>query len=82
MKKKIILVVSAFFFLLLSFSTNPTWAKYVLEENMLVATVQIDRTAPDVEVDYSPKEKTTEKVEVTITADGPIEEVIVLKHLY
>lgn len=75
MKKKIILlVVSAFFFLLLSYSTNPTWAKYVLEENMLVATVQIDRTAPNVEVDYSPKEKTTEKVEVTITADEPVEE--------
>ena len=76
MKKQILIIIGILVstLILLSISFNSVSAKYVLEENIMVATIKIDRTTPNVEVNYSPNEKTTEKVEVTLKADEPIQE--------
>ncbi len=76
MKKSTLILIGFLFSILvvLSIFSTSTFAKYVLEENIIVGTINIDRTLPNVDVSYSPKEKTTEKVEVTLKANEPIQE--------
>lgn len=71
MKKKVIISMFAIF--LFSGLVNQVFAKYVIEENIVVANVIIDRTSPNVKIKYSTKEVTNEKVEVTIEADEEIQ---------
>jgi len=73
MKKTIIIFMLSLIFL--SIFINSVWAKYVIEENIMVATIQIDRTAPNLEVSYSTKELTSENVEVIIKADEQIQQI-------
>ncbi len=73
MKIKIISCIFCMLFII--FFSNIVYAKYVIEESSLIATIQIDRTAPNVEVTYSTKEVTKEKVEVTIKANEQIQEI-------
>lgn len=73
MKKRVITFI--FTFMLLSIFINPVWAKYVIEENMAVATIQIDRTSPILQISYSIQEITYKNVEVTINANEQIKEV-------
>lgn len=73
MKKTVI--ISALIFMLFSIFSNPVLAKYVIEEKITVATIQIDRTSPKLEVSYSEKELTDKNVEVTIKSNEPIQEV-------
>ena len=73
MKNKII--ICTFLFLLFIIYTTQVWAKYIIEEKLSVATIQIDRTSPSLKVSYSTKELTTENVEVTIKADEEIREI-------
>ena len=72
MKKRIIFI---FVLLLFSVFTNPVWAKYVIEENIVALNIKIDRTSPNLEINYSNKELTYENVEVTINADEEIQEI-------
>ena len=67
-------IITSILFFLFCIVQSPVWAKYIVEESLLVATLQIDRTAPDVVVKYTPEEKTQHTVEVTITANEPIQE--------
>lgn len=73
MRKRVITFM--FIFILFSIFINPVWAKYVIEENITVATIQIDRTSPVLQVSYSIQELTSENVEVTINANEQIQEV-------
>lgn len=73
MKIKIISCVFCMLFII--FFSNIVYAKYVIEDSTVVATIQIDRTTPNVEVTYSTKEATNENVEVTIKANEQIQEV-------
>lgn len=73
MKKKIIIIMFAIF--LISISINQVYAKYVIEENIAVANIRIDRTSPNAKIIYSTKEVTQENVEVTIQVDEEIQNV-------
>ena len=73
MKKSVI--TGIFFLLIINIFINPILAKYILEERIEVATIQIDRTAPQLEVGYSTKELTLGNVEVTIKANEQIQEI-------
>ena len=73
MKKSVITCM--FILLMLSIFTNPVSAKYVMEETIEVARIQVDRTAPNLKVTYSTKEITEGNVEVTIKANGQIQEI-------
>lgn len=73
MKERVI--TSIFILLIFSFFTNPVWAKYIIEEKIEVAKIQVDRTAPSLNISYSVQELTTENVEVVIKANEPIQQV-------
>lgn len=73
MKTKIIFCVFCIFIMV--FSINIVYGKYVIENRFIVATIQIDRTAPKVEIVYSTKELTKEKVVVTIKANEQIQKI-------
>lgn len=73
MRKKIIffsLIIILFFII-----SSSVFAKYIIEEKILVATIQIDRTSPNVEISYSKKEITQENITITITSDEQIKEI-------
>jgi len=69
------IIIFTFILLLLSIFTNPVWAKYVIEENIVVLNIQIDRTSPNVEINYSNKELTYENVEVTIKSNEELQKI-------
>lgn len=72
MKNKIVICI--FLFLLFIIYSTHVLAKYVIEETLSVATIQIDRTSPILEISYSTQELTTKNVEVTIKANEEIRE--------
>lgn len=74
MKKKQVSLIVLFLLSYLTF-TSPVWAKYSIEESMLVATIEIDRMRPKLSILYSEEKITEENVIVTITADEEIQEV-------
>lgn len=51
------------------------WAKYSIEETIVIATLQIDRTIPKLKITYSEEAVTENNVIVTITANEEIQEV-------
>ena len=71
MKKRIITFV--FLLLMLSIFSNQVWAKYVIEERIEVASIKIDRTAPNLQVNYSVTKTTAENIEVTVKANEQIQ---------
>lgn len=73
MKRKII--IGIFILLFASMFIKPVFAKYVIEESIIAANIQIDRTAPKADVEYSTKELTEGIVEVTIKANEEIKNV-------
>jgi len=74
MKKKQIGLIVLFLLSYLTFSSS-VWAKYRIEEKFLIATIQIDRTRPNLSVQYSEEKITRENVIVTIIAEEEIQEV-------
>lgn len=72
MKTRVITCI--FLLLILSIFTNSVWAKYTIEEKIDVASIQIDRTPPSLQISYSTKELTSGNVEVTIKANENIQE--------
>lgn len=73
MKRKII--ICSFFLMLFALFSHIVLAKYVIEESIIAATIQVDRTPPSLQVTYSTKEVTSGKVEVTIKAKEEMQEV-------
>ena len=61
MKKKQIGLIVLFLLSYLTFSSS-VWAKYRIEEKFLIATIQIDRTRPNLLVQYSEEKITKENV--------------------
>ena len=73
MKRKII--IATFILLFVSIFIKPVFAKYVVEENIIAANIQIDRTSPKADIKYSTKELTEGVVEVTIQANEEIKNI-------
>lgn len=73
MKRKII--ICSFFLILFILVSHIVLAKYVINESMIVAVIQVDRTPPSLQVSYSTKEITSGKVEVTIKAVEEMQEI-------
>ncbi|MBR3249919.1 MAG: hypothetical protein IKF83_04425 [Clostridia bacterium] len=72
--KKIILTVLAVFLVTLLYNTK-SFGKYVIDSNIIVARLNIDRTKPVGMINYSTNEITNENVIVTVTLSEPIENV-------
>lgn len=72
MKKKLLFLATFILINHLIF-VHPIWAKYVIEERMVIATIQIDKTKPTLSILYSEKNITDKNVLVTITADEEIQ---------
>lgn len=69
------LITFIFFLLTLIIFAKPVCAKYVIEEKIEVANIEIDRTPPKLEIIYSESKLTSGKVEVTIKANEEIQKV-------
>lgn len=65
----IILIGIIFLFLI---PTHKTYSKYKKEEIITVAEISIDKTPPEIEVEYSSKEITKNKITVTIISNEEI----------
>ena len=72
--KKSILIATITFLILFCIFLTPTFGKYVIEENIVAGTLNIDRTPPNVEETYSTREKTSQPVEVTLQADEQVQD--------
>ena len=75
MKRKIIIFAILGIVLIVMLCNTKSYAKYVLESNILVAKLNIDRTKPIGTINYSTSEMTNESIIVTVTLSEPIENV-------
>lgn len=73
-KKITICVISTY--LILLFANTSIFAKYSIEEKILIAKIDIDKTSPEIQVDYIRKEQNNNiSIIVQIQSNEEIEEV-------
>ena len=74
MKRKILYLVVIALMLIIA-TTSISYAKYVIQTNKTAVHLNIDRTPPEGEVEYSTKDPTNKDVIVTVQLSEPIQEV-------
>ena len=74
MKRKILYLLVIALMLIIA-TTSISYAKYVIQTNKTAVHLNIDRTPPKGEVEYSTKDPTNKDVIVTVQLSEPIQEV-------
>ena len=74
-KYKIYFCLIIVFLIFIIFPLNNILAKYIFTESIIAANINIDRTKPKVEVSYSKKDITNDKVVVTVKANEEIKQI-------